>query len=88
MCFSLPNHSNDVRWSVDLRWQSPHEKWGFYDIAPGILFRSKDNADLKPDWEKFLAINRKEVWQQRYKVQVCIFMRYSTLSSVCLSLYM
>ena len=71
---SLTNKSNDVRWSVDLRWQSPHEKWGFYDIAEGILFRSKDNPNLKPDWIKFLSVNRKDVWQQRYKVQVSDFL--------------
>ena len=66
---SLPNYSNDVRWSVDLRWQSPHEKWGFYDIAEGILFRSAADPQLKPDWEKFLSVNRKEEWQKRYKVK-------------------
>ena len=70
MCvFSLPNHSNDVRWSVDLRWQSPHEKWGFYNIAEGILFRSSQEGNITPDWEKFLRVNRKEEWQKRYKVK-------------------
>ena len=67
--FSLPNHSNDVRWSVDLRWQSPHEKWGFYNIAEGILFRSSQKGNITPDWEKFLRVNRKEEWQKRYKVK-------------------
>lgn len=71
---SLRNVSNDVRWSIDLRWQSPHEKWGFYDISPGVLFRTKEDPNIKPDWKKFLSINRKEVWQTKYfkKVQTVV----------------
>ncbi|KAL3872211.1 hypothetical protein ACJMK2_040149 [Sinanodonta woodiana] len=52
---SLQNNSNDVRWSIDLRWQSPHDKWGFYDIAEGIVFRSSKDPYIKPDWDKFLS---------------------------------
>ncbi|XP_064637126.1 uncharacterized protein LOC135493597 [Lineus longissimus] len=63
---SLPNSSNDVRWSIDLRWQSPHEKWGFYDIQEGALMRHPDKPDLKVDWDKFIAVNRKKVWQDKY----------------------
>ncbi|XP_052220569.1 probable alpha-ketoglutarate-dependent hypophosphite dioxygenase [Dreissena polymorpha] len=67
---SLPNRSNDVRWSIDLRWQSPHENYGFYGIAEGILFRSSEQERVEPDWEKFLAVDRKEVWQKKYFKQV------------------
>ena len=67
---SLANHSNDVRWSIDLRWQSPHENWGFYDIAEGIVFRTASDGDVKPDWDKFLSVDRKEVWQKKYFKQV------------------
>ncbi|GAB1607425.1 uncharacterized protein LOC115228194 [Argonauta hians] len=63
---SLLNVSNDVRWSVDLRWQSPNEKWGFYDLQEGILMRSKHQPDMKPDWDKFLSVDRKVEWQKRY----------------------
>jgi hypothetical protein len=67
-CFfpSLPNNSNDVRWSIDLRWQSPHEKWGFYDIQEGAPMRHPDKPDLEIDWEKFMAVNRKKVWQDKF----------------------
>lgn len=67
---SLANVSNDVRWSIDLRWQSPHENWGFYDIAEGILFRTARDGDVTPDWDKFLSVDRKEVWQKKYFKQV------------------
>lgn len=67
--FSLKNTSNDIRWSIDLRWQSPKVDYGFYGIADGILFR-KDGKDVEPDWEKFLSVDRKEVWQKKYFKQV------------------
>ena len=70
---SLANVSNDIRWSIDLRWQSPHENWGFYDIAEGILFRTARDGDVTPDWDKFLSVDRKEVWQKKYYKQVCTF---------------
>ena len=63
---SLPNFSNDVRWSVDLRWQSPREKWGFYDIAEGVVFRDRLKGNVVPDWKKFLSVNRKEIWQRMH----------------------
>ncbi|XP_064616893.1 uncharacterized protein LOC135480894 [Liolophura sinensis] len=63
---SLPNVSNDVRWSVDLRWQSPSSNWGFYDIQEGINFRSASDPELKPDWAKFFSVDRKDVWQKKY----------------------
>ncbi|RUS87419.1 hypothetical protein EGW08_004794 [Elysia chlorotica] len=63
---SLPNVSNQVRWSVDLRWQSPHHNYGFYDIQDGVIFRSRDQPNLVPDWEKFFSVDRKEVWRKQY----------------------
>lgn len=63
---SLSNTSNNVRWSCDLRWQSPNEKWGFYDLQEGILFRSSKQPDLTPDWQKYLSVDRKVEWQKRY----------------------
>lgn len=67
---SLPNISNDIRWSIDLRWQSPFENYGFYDIAEGIVFRSSTEPNIQPDWNKFLSVDRKEVWQKKYFKQV------------------
>ncbi|XP_076436301.1 1-deoxypentalenic acid 11-beta-hydroxylase-like isoform X2 [Babylonia areolata] len=63
---SLPNVSNDVRWSVDLRWQSPKENFGFYGIQEGVLMRSPGRPDLQPDWEQFFKVDRKAVWQKRH----------------------
>jgi len=67
---SLQNFSTDIRWSVDLRWQSPKHNMGFYNIQDGILFRSPDQPNLSPDWDKFFSVDRKEVWQRKYAKSV------------------
>lgn len=64
---SLPNVSGDVRWSVDLRWQSPRHDFGFYGIQQGLLLRSPGQPDLQPAWEEFLKVDRKAVWQKRHQ---------------------
>lgn len=65
---SLPNVSKDVRWSVDLRWQSPKEDFGFYGIQQGVLMRSSEHPNLTPDWVEFFKVDRKAVWQKRHQV--------------------
>lgn len=76
------NYSDEIRWSVDLRWQSPKHHWGFYDIGEGILFRSAGKQVEKPDWEKFFSVDRKEIWQKKYFKQVKIFLTPSCSSNV------
>lgn len=76
------NYSNEIRWSVDLRWQSPKHHWGFYDIGEGVLFRSAENEIKEPDWEKFFSVDRKEIWQKKYFAQVMELFGHN----VCLSL--
>ena len=41
---SLPNISDDIRWSFDLRYQPIGEPTG-RDIFPGFVARSNDNPD-------------------------------------------
>lgn len=67
---SLQNMSTDVRWSVDLRYQSPKEDWGFYGIGEGVIMRSSEREITQPDFYKFLNTDRKEIWQKRYFKQV------------------
>ncbi|ELU10156.1 hypothetical protein CAPTEDRAFT_219502 [Capitella teleta] len=63
---SVTNTSNDVRWSVDLRWQSPKYNPGFYDITDGVIMHTEKDGVVTPDWASFLKVNRKEVWQTKY----------------------
>ncbi|CAH1792836.1 unnamed protein product [Owenia fusiformis] len=58
---SLTNVSNDIRWSVDLRWQkvgSPDCLWG---IKQPLTLRTAANPNMKPDWAAYEAEDRTEV---------------------------
>ena len=56
--FSLNNLSNDIRWSLDLRWQRPDKPVGFYDMKQGIMLRSEANPMSEIDWDKFNNVDR------------------------------
>ena len=58
MIYSLNNLSNEIRWSLDFRWQDPSKPYGFYDLKQGIMMRSEKNPNLKIDWEQFDAVDR------------------------------
>ena len=51
---SLPNYSNGVRWSLDLRWQRGNEPNGFHGLKDSCLMKSGDisvvDYDGKVDW--------------------------------------
>ncbi len=46
---STENHSNGVRWSVDLRWQRPGEPTGYAD-SKMIPMRRADDPGYRLDW--------------------------------------
>ena len=48
---SLENYSDKVRWTLDLRWQDPKKKTGFYDLKECIVMRKADDPKYKIDWE-------------------------------------
>lgn len=64
---SLPNVSDDVRWSLDLRWQNPSNPFGLWNLKPGVVMRSSKDPNLKPDWETFCAIDRTQVQKESVK---------------------
>jgi hypothetical protein len=55
---STENHSNTIRWSVDLRWQRPGEPSGFESIKACIPMRRARQRDYKIDWSKWATQNR------------------------------
>ncbi|CAF1351083.1 unnamed protein product [Rotaria sp. Silwood1] len=55
---SMENYSENVRWSLDLRWQKPNEPNGFYGLKDNILMAKGDDENFKPDWEEWSKINR------------------------------
>ncbi|KAK0041958.1 hypothetical protein Bpfe_028588 [Biomphalaria pfeifferi] len=55
---SLNNISDEIRWSLDLRWQNPEKPVGFYGLKEGVLMRSAKNPVTKIDWEGFNKVDR------------------------------
>lgn len=55
---STENYSDQIRWSIDLRWQRPNEVSGFDDVKPCILMRSAASPDHKIDWNGWAQISR------------------------------
>lgn len=55
---SLNNVSSDIRWSLDLRWQTPEKSVGFYGLKDGVLMRSKKNPVKEIDWDSFNNVDR------------------------------
>ena len=50
---SLPNRSNAVRWSVDLRWQRPGEPSGWEGLIDVLEMRRGDDPTFRPDWDAY-----------------------------------
>ena len=67
---SLNNLSNEIRWSLDLRWQRPDKSVGFHDLKDGVLMRTKDQPDLKIDWDSFNKIERHEAMKNQLQTKV------------------
>jgi len=55
---SLNNVTKEIRWSLDLRWQRPDKSVGFYDLKEGVLMRTKEQPNLKIDFDSFDAKDR------------------------------
>jgi hypothetical protein len=55
---STENHSDVIRWSVDLRWQRPDEPSGFEGIKDPILMRTAADRAKVADWSAWAAQNR------------------------------
>ncbi|RUS88917.1 hypothetical protein EGW08_003356 [Elysia chlorotica] len=58
---SLNNVSNEIRWSLDLRWQRPDNPVGFYGIKQGVMMRSQKNPVVQIDWDGFNKVERHNV---------------------------
>ena len=50
--------SDEVRWSVDLRWQRPDKPNGFYGIKDSVLMRSSTDPNHVVDFESFDKVDR------------------------------
>ena len=51
---SLENFSDNVRWSVDLRFQNPKDEAGFHTgLVDPIIMRKSEDSNYRPDWDKW-----------------------------------
>ena len=55
---SLENFSDKIRWSLDLRWQSPDKDNGFHGIKDCMLMRTAKDPNYVPDWSEMVGIDR------------------------------
>ena len=54
---SLENYSEDVRWSIDLRFQNPNDETGFHErssLVDPIILRKAEDPNYKPNWNTWL----------------------------------
>lgn len=58
---SLTNLSNNIRWSLDLRWQRPDKPNGFYGIKDSVLMRKEGDPNYKPNWDEFESTDHHSV---------------------------
>lgn len=58
---SLPNVSNEIRWSMDLRWQDARKPPSFHGLKDHVVFRTSENPNHVIDWATFEAVDRTEV---------------------------
>lgn len=58
---SLPNVTNKIRWSMDLRWQDANKPPAFHGLKNHIVFRTEKEPNHVIDWATFEAVDRTEV---------------------------
>ena len=52
---SLENFSDNVRWSVDLRFQNPKDEAGFHTgLIEPIIMRKSEDSNYQPDWDSWV----------------------------------
>ncbi|OWF37078.1 uncharacterized protein LOC110440617 [Mizuhopecten yessoensis] len=64
---SLPNMTNQIRWSLDLRFQNPTLPYGFYGMKKGVIFRKSNDPDYQIPWQDFLNVDRRAKQRQAVK---------------------
>ena len=55
---SLDNFSDQVRWSLDLRWQNNGLPCGFEPVRNPLKIKDKRDKQFKCDWDQWTKVNR------------------------------
>ena len=80
---TLPNFSNKLRWSFDLRYHPTHQFSG-HPLKPSWVTRSKDNPSTEiKDWKIWARMWRDAQSQLVKTKQVPIYIQYSPENPLC-----
>ena len=63
---SLPNSSDHIRWSVDVRWQRPDQPSGF-PAKPLLRLSRAGDPTFRPDWSVWADMDRHHLVQARVR---------------------
>ena len=55
---SMVNNTNDIRWSLDLRWQRAGEPNGFHGLKESVLMRDGKDRSKPVQWAGFADVDR------------------------------
>ena len=59
---SVPNITDQIRWSVDLRFNDANMPSGIYrGLLKSVVLRTEDEPDLVPDWTSFANAERHKI---------------------------
>ncbi|XP_072022978.1 phytanoyl-CoA dioxygenase domain-containing protein 1 homolog [Amphiura filiformis] len=61
---SLENHSDIIRWSLDLRYQRPDRPSGLWGVKECVVLRTKKEKNFKINWEDFEKVDRTKAQEQ------------------------
>ncbi|WAR19638.1 hypothetical protein MAR_001476 [Mya arenaria] len=73
---SLPNVSDGIRWSIDLRWQRATDPAGLWGLKNGVVMRKSSDPNFKVDWTEFDSVNRHIVQTEYIKGDKAVNVSY------------
>ena len=61
---SLENRSDNIRWSLDFRWQNPKAQTDYLGLKDCVVMRKADDPNFEIDWEAFTSVNRTKLQEE------------------------
>ena len=61
---SLENHSDKIRWSLDLRWQDSNLPNGFFGLKDNVVMRKEGDPGYEIDWTTFVNVDRTQLQEK------------------------
>ena len=61
---SLENHSDKIRWSLDLRWQDSNLPNGFFGLKDNVVMCKEGDPGYEIDWTSFANVDRTQLQEK------------------------